>query len=137
MKRIVYLILGFSVFIFLIVLVGFYLNTRTLQSQSFYASVNVTDENIAGFDANWTALTFGSMGKGGTSTRKIKLENGYPFPVVVIINAEGDIATLLNYDEIIKIEKGERKIIALNAYAPLNLSRGFYSGRVEFLFKPA
>ena len=129
--------LGFSVFIFLIVLAGFYFNARTLQSQSFYASVNVTDENVAGFDANWTALTFGSLGKGGTSTRKIKLENGYPFPVAVIINVEGDIAPLLNHDKIIKIEKGERKIIALNAYAPLNLSQGFYSGRVEFLFKPA
>lgn len=137
MKKATYIILGFSSFIFLLALGGFYFNSTPLQSYVFYASINVTDENVAGFDTNATALTFGTVGTGGGSTRKVKIENSYSFPIVAIITTEGEVGELLNFDDIVRIEEGEKKTIPFSAYIPLNFSYGLYSGRVKFLIRQA
>ncbi len=136
MKKLFYIIFGFSSFIFFISLMVFYFNTKTLQTQTFYASVNVSDE-IIGFDLNNTALTFGSIGKEKSSTRSIRIENGYAFPIVAILNAKGEIAPLLNYDNAVKIDSGDKRVISLSAFTPSNLTEGFYSGEIEISLYPA
>ena len=136
MKQAVYLILAFSVLIFLVSLAGYFFNSRTLQVESFYASVNVTD-NEMGFDLNKSALIFGNVAKGGRGTRKINFYNDYNFPVFAQIEVEGNIKPLLLFDEIVRVEKGEEKKIVFVAYASKDIERGFHDGDIKIKIKPA
>lgn len=135
--KIFYFALGISVFAFLISLTAYYVNNRVIERQVFEASMTIEEYAVAGFDVNDSALTFGTVGKGGTSTRRIRIENKHSFPIIVFIQADGNIKTFLNYEEYIRIDKGMAESIAVSASAPFDASEGFYSGSVEFLIKSA
>ena len=136
MKKFAYFMLVFSFLILSISLISFFFATRTLQTQAFYASVTVTNENVIGFDVNATALTFGKIGVGrGSSARKLILNNSYPFPIIVKTKVDGSIKPILNFGDSIRIEKGEMKMIPFNTFAG-NVSEGFYEGTVELVIKP-
>jgi hypothetical protein len=70
---------------------GFYYSFYPVKMSSFFANAAVT-QNTAGFDVNSSALTFGSVAIGGTSTRSISINNSYPFPVKVKVKAQGTIS---------------------------------------------
>jgi len=59
MKKFIYAIFLFSFFIFLISLGVFFSGKNPIQTQTFYASVNVGDKS--GFDLNSSALIFGEI----------------------------------------------------------------------------
>ena len=134
MKKLTYFIFIFSIIILLIAIFSFIINNKVIQTQTFYASVNVTDS--LAFDTNGTALTFGSIAQYGSSLRNIVFNNNYEFPVVAKINIEGDIEPLLEFDESVYIDKGEEKKITFTVYSK-NTSLGFYSGNVELKILPA
>jgi hypothetical protein len=79
-----------AIFIFLLSLAAFFSNLFVVQSQTFYATANVTSGYV-GFDVNSTDLIFGNVAKPGTSTRNIIFESGYSFPVLVLISVNGSI----------------------------------------------
>ena len=135
--KIFYFVLGISVFAFLISLASYYVNNKIIEKQVFEASMTIKDYAVAGFDMNDSALTFGTVGKGGTSTRRIRIENKHPFPIIVFIEANGDIKDFLNYEEYIRIEQGMTESAAISASAPYDATEGLYSGSVEFLIKSA
>lgn len=132
MKKFSYFILGFSLFIFLISLIGFFLNRLPLHEEVFYTSVNVVDESVIGFNVDNSALNFGTISKGGSSIRKIAIDNKYDFPVIAIIDVEGDIEQLLNFDREFYIDKYEKKSISFSVIADYNVSEGNYSGNISF-----
>ena len=130
MKKFIYAIFLFSFFIFLISLGVFFSGKNPIQTQTFYASVNIGDKS--GFGLNSSALTFGEIQKHGSSTRTINFQNRYDFPVVAVIYAGGDIKSLLCFDEAVEIEKGEAKAISFSVAAPSDMNKSFYSGNVTF-----
>ena len=69
---------------------------------------------IAGFDVNKTALTFGTITHNSNSQRNLIVKNNYPFPIKLELNTEGDIEKLLIFDKVIYLDVGEEKIININ-----------------------
>ena len=128
MKKLSYFLFVFSFFVLLFSIGGFFFAHKPIQTNTFYASVNVTDG--IGFDINSTALTFGNVVKGGSSNRNINLLNDYPFPVVAVIRVDGDISPLLNYEDAVGIKSNESKKLSFNVIAPVSYDENFYSGNV-------
>ena len=131
MKKIALSVFCLSVFLLFISLTGYFLRSELLQSQTFYTNVNVTD--TLGFDVNRTALTFGNIIRGGSSTRNIKIDNYYDFPVVVHVSADGNMKELLNFEEELYLEQGETKSVPFSVYVDDNASEGVYSGNITLL----
>jgi hypothetical protein len=127
MRRLSYFLIFFSFIILLISLIGFFSSDQILQSETFFASVNVTDR--IGFDVNSSALIFGNVIRGGSSTRHINLRNGYEYPVVAIVRAEGEIEELLHFDKGILVGEGETKRVGFSVI-PSSDEDGLYVGNV-------
>jgi hypothetical protein len=85
-----------------------------------------------GFDLNTTALTFGKVVPGGSSTRNMTITNTYEFPIRVEILADRNISSFLTTETEFLLFPGEKKDIAFTLSVPSNLSYGNYSGRVLF-----
>lgn len=131
MKKVSYVLFLFSFFVFIVSLAGLFFNSRPIQMERIYTSVNVTSDFL-GFDLNGTALTFGRVLKGGNSVRNINFQNGYPFPVVVKTKVDGEMTNLLNFDGKVKVGEGESRKLSFN----LNLDdadEGLYDGFVEIV----
>lgn len=108
-----------------------------LNNWKLYANVNVTN-NASGFDLNVTALTFGKIGLQSLSvTRTVNFTNGYSFPVVLKISTEGNIATLLTYEQNILVNSGETKKIGFSVISSNETSLGVHDGFVKFKVVPA
>ena len=103
---------------------------KPIQTQTFYASVNVSDKG--GFDLNSSALTFGEIERQGSSMRIINFQNGYNFPVVAMISADGNIKPLLSFEEAVEIGKGEARAISFSVAASPEADKSFYSGNITF-----
>ena len=123
-----------AVFLFLFSLIMFLSGFSNLQTQIFYASVNVTIGRI-GFDVNGTALTFGNVARPGSSTRSIIFENGYSSSVLVVIDSNGSIKPILDFDKFVKIGEGETKKIPFTVVVSPEVEEGFYEGFVRFRIK--
>jgi len=85
---------------------------------------------LVGFDVDDSALIFGSVIRGGGSSRNINIDNNFQFPVVAVISAEGDIAPLLHFDNLVEIGENEFGELSFNVIAPSDINDGFYSGNV-------
>jgi hypothetical protein len=107
-----------------------------MEKWNLYASVNVTADR-GGFDLNKTALTFGLIKVGGSSTRNIVINNTHSFPISIEITSEGNITSLLRYDNNVVVGNGEAKNITFSAVSERNTTLGFYGGFVHFKIVPA
>ncbi|MBI5804082.1 hypothetical protein HY450_02465 [Candidatus Pacearchaeota archaeon] len=135
MKKFAYSLLLVSFIVLIASLLIFFWRGTILQSDTFYTSADVSDKNI-GLDVNSSALTFGKINRGGSSSRNILLENGYPFPIVVELEADGEITKILNYEDTIEVDRGDSVEIALSVYADENTEQKFYEGNVKLNIKP-
>lgn len=130
MKRENFLAILIAALVIAIQLAIFVSSRIPLQSEDFYASANVT-YNQGGFDLNKSALTFGNLVIGGSSTREIVFENNYPFPVLAKISASGEIADFLIFENEARVPEGGSRNISFTFYSPPGSSVGFYSGSVN------
>ena len=135
--RAVYFLLGVSILVLFISLTSYFIDNRTLETHEFYASLNISDDAVVGFDINDSALIFGTVGKGITSTRRIKIDNKYSFPIIVFVRADGAIKEFLNFEDVVRIDRNMTALVAVSAFAPFDTTAEGYSGTVEFLLKPA
>tara|TARA_Y100000310_G_C20632104_1_gene789198 strand:+ start:1162 stop:1572 length:411 start_codon:yes stop_codon:yes gene_type:complete len=133
MKKVSYVLLGFSFLILVFSLTGFVLREKPIQRDLLYASVNVSDR--LGFDVNGTALTFGEVIVRGSSVRNVIYNNNYDFPILAKISVEGDIGQMLDFEETVRIESGEEKKIPFFVSTG-DYEMGYYSGDVEFEIIP-
>jgi hypothetical protein len=128
MIKLACIVLGFSAFLFVISVL--LVQEKPLETMVLFTEVNVTDR--VGFDVNGTALLFGNIPEHGSSSRKVRLDNGYSFPIYTKISVEGGIGEMLVYEKLVKFEKGESKAIGFSVYGN-NVSQGVYSGNVTFM----
>ncbi len=128
-KKLSFLLLTISFLLFIISITVFYVNTKPLDKYEFLASVNVTSDRM-GFDVNGSALTFGNVIKGGSSTRNLVLDNGYDFPIVLNIKASGEIKKFLVFEEDLKVEKQGSIDIPFTVMLPENSALGYYGGNI-------
>ena len=116
-------ILSLGFFIFTI-----YSKVSYLERKMFFARVIVS--NSSGFDLNSTALTFGKIMPGSSSTRNLIMENNYGLPIIVELSSKGDISELLKYTERTWVENNKTEKIAVTATAPQDMEYGTYEGFV-------
>jgi len=135
-KKFYYLIISLvvaSVLIFLLSIRVSMTGNAILHEQTIFASLRIAD--YGGFDANGTALTFGTIMPGGSSTRKITFANSHSFPVIVEFSVVGDIADFMYFEPAIYLEPGEEKEIEVGAFASEDDSFGNYSGNFYISMK--
>lgn len=89
-----------SLFISLVVLtmsVSIYFYYLTPLSEYSYPTTAFVTYDTAGFDVNTSAITFGSIVPGGTSTRTLIVNNSYPFPIRIEPKIDGSIEKILSF----------------------------------------
>lgn len=129
MRSLLFLAFFISAVVFIMSISMFLFYKMPVKESSFDASVIVSPD-VGGFDLNSSALTFGSISLGGSSTRSVRIENSYPFPVRVEPVIEGDIAQILSYEPAV-VESYESFRFPLTVSADFNTSLGNYKGKVS------
>ncbi|MBM3234287.1 hypothetical protein FJZ19_04310 [Candidatus Pacearchaeota archaeon] len=113
-----------------------YLRTYSLilDKEVVYAKIIISDRY--GFDVNSTALTFGKIAPGGSSSIKTTIKNDFNYPVKIEISSQGSISIFLKVsDNNFFLKKGEEKTIVFVAYATAETKPGFYDGNVTIITK--
>ena len=136
MKRLAYVLFVISLVIFLFSIISFFVYNKALDSYDFYTNVNVTLER-GGFDLNNTALTFGMVALKGSSTRDLVLNNSYSFPVIISLEAEGEIEQFLSFQKFTIVEPNEEISIPISIIIPGNTVLGMYEGNIKAEIKRA
>jgi len=91
-------------------------------------------ENI-GFDLNSSALSYGKLVRGGSSTRTIFVENSHNIPLRVEILVSKEIAGLINYDiQSEVIAAGEKVDVPVTLSIPTDMALGDYEGKIRIEF---
>lgn len=127
----------FSIFLFVISLLVFcfFLFLR------FYLILEVKEvpvsfsigENV-GFDLNQTHLTFGVVPLGVSSSRNVQIENNYDFPIVVNLDAKGNVSDFLFFENSFVLEEGEVRKVGISVNS-LDGEFGNYSGYLLVRFE--
>ena len=127
-----------GVVIVLTVFSSLFLFTHFLSEGSFLGSnrlyVQFMVGGYAGFDVNGTALTFGMIPPGGSSTRSLFVTNGFDVPARVIPRVTHSIAPYLVFPVNLTLQSGERAKVPVTLTVPSSLAYGNYSGWVRFDF---
>ena len=134
MRKFSYGLLIFSLIILIVTLLALFLANKPLQVDTYYASVNI-NESTGAFDLNSTALTFGKVPLYGSSTRIVSFENNYDFPVVLELEARGDIKDYLFFDSIRVVEPAEKISVSVSVISDGSEKIGFYDGYIDFIVK--
>lgn len=130
MRRIAIFAFVLSLSVFLISVYNYNLTKEPLETLKVYAHVNVTDK--AAFDLNSTALTFGKVLAGGSSSRSIILKNNYNHSVKLEINSEGSINQVLIFEKKLDIPSGETVRVHFSILTDQNTQNKDYEGYVFF-----
>ncbi len=93
--------------------------------------VNMKTGKVIGFDVNSTALTFGRIPSGSTSTREIMITNDKNRQVKIVLKAEGDAAPFIGFEENnFILQPSEAKKIEVYATPPSS-SQDEYDGTLK------
>ncbi|MFH1787745.1 MAG: hypothetical protein ABH811_03070 [archaeon] len=130
-KKLTIFLLIMSLAMFLLVL---YVNSKiVLKEEEIIATLIVGKKS--GFDANTTALTFGMIAPGSSSSRSLVIENGYDFPIKVEFSAKGNIADFLIFEKIIYLDPRETSKLSIGTIIITNENPGNYSGKMIVITK--
>jgi len=126
---IILFILGVFVFLFSI----YFRNSLILETIEIYANLNIS--KTTGFDLNDTALTFGNLVPGSSSSRSFVIENNYGFPIKIRINSKGDISRFLSFEKIHRIEQNKSKKIIIGVIVSEGEIYKSYSGELVIIME--
>jgi len=129
------IVLFLILFFVLIILCINIILTGIIEKKEIYANVIVGEKY--GFDLNGTALTFGMITPGASSSsREIILTNNYKRDVLVEISSQGVIKDFLKISKnnfILKTNETDK--IGFIVSVPLDCKFGSYDGEVTILIK--
>jgi len=129
---------AFSIFLFSLLLILLSLGLLFLGGseepvQEFNLEVSFEVGDSLGFDVNKSALSFGRVPPGSDSSRGVRIDSDYSFPVRVLIFASEEVASYLSTSqESFVIEPGESAGIPFVLSIPEDMAMGNYSGNVKF-----
>ncbi|MEK6894135.1 MAG: hypothetical protein AABX10_01600 [Nanoarchaeota archaeon] len=128
MRSLVILSLFISLVVF-VMSVSIYFYYITPLSEFSYDTTAFVTYDVAGFDVNTSAITFGSIVPGGTSTRSLIVNNSYPFPIKVDPEVDGSIEKILYFEPTI-IEPYQTSKFYFTVYADSIENLGNYTGNI-------
>lgn len=129
MRNLIILSLFITVVVFVMTL-SIYVYYITPLSEFSYQTTALVTMDTAGFDVNTSAITFGSVAIGGSSTRTILVNNSYSFPIRVEPEVEGPIEKLITYEPSI-IGPNQASKLVFTVYAGTSELLGNYSGNIS------
>lgn len=131
MKKIAVALCVVSLFLLLLSGFLFYFTNRPIQTQTFPASVNLT-QDVGSFDLSKGALTFGRLRYRDSAMRNLIFYNSYPFPVIVSVSVDGTITPFLDFESVFMAGANETKKIPFTIYTGESGPLGVYTGNVTF-----
>ena len=133
-NKISFFIIFIFIFCILLLLISLYLNSIILlDKKEILTTLKIGD--VAGFDVNKTALTFGTITPGTNAKRNLTIENTYDFPVKFEFKVRGNIEKFLAFKKEVHLEPGEKKHVEFLTINPLKEDYGDYSGNIVVLIK--
>lgn len=129
MNGILFLAFFISIIVFLMSASLFFYSFIPVAESSFQASARIT-EDTGGFDLNSSALTFGSIALGGSSSRSVLVYNPYSFPVRVEPVVDGTISELAVYSPL-TIGPHNSSSFKISVVSKSNNLLGNYTGNVS------
>jgi len=132
-KKIIFLIL-ISVLLLGYSLMDLMKPSLVIQKKEFYSRVIVSDH--PGVEINGTDLAFGMISPGGSSKKKITLNNDYDCDVKVNIYSEGEISEFieLSDNDFILLNNYEQEIIFL-LKMPVGAEMKTYEGKITVVIR--
>jgi len=119
----------------IILILGIYLfgnlidYVSVLEKQEIYTKVIVAG-NI-GFDINNSALIFGAVMPGGSSSRELNITNNHNQNVQIEVYSKGDIKDFLSIsDNDFRLRIGESRKVDFSVSIPFDAEYGTYEGEV-------
>ena len=101
--------------------------TAVLEVIEFDAMLRVGD--VASFNVDTSALTFGTVTLNTSSQRTLAMKNNYGFPIKVEFSAEGDIEKFLVFEKIIFLDVEESRYVNVRTIILTDEKQGNYSGK--------
>jgi len=133
--RIIFVVLMLILIIILITLN--YTAKNTYASEIWEYDMFLTVGNYTGFNVNNSALYFGTIKPGGTSTRKIELKNNNQF-VKVSMFVNGELAEwIYTEDTSFNLLENEEKTIEIKGIVPKDAKLKNYEGKITIKFETA
>ncbi len=133
-NKLLYVALFIFILSIILLLVALYIKSAVvLERKEVIATLRVGD--ISGFDANASALTFGTITSHSSSYRNLTIENNYEFPIKVEFCAKGNITKFLLFDKLIYLDVGEKKSIRIETIIPVDEKHGNYFGKMIVIMK--
>lgn len=100
-----------------------------------YIPMHLTVGNYTGFNVDTSALFFGTVTKSGRSTRYVVVTNELEEPVMVLVEAAGELADWTTVSEKnFSLDRYGSKTISVSVNAPAQAQYGIYSGLLKFTF---
>ena len=100
-----------------------------------YDVIFAVEEGVVGFDLNTSALTFGKIIPGGSSTRNIFFENYENKDIEIEILASENIAEFMDFQSEYFIPAKQNATIPITVTIPLETEDGEYLGKVKIQLK--
>ena len=127
------------VFLFLFSIHTFlnYLQNRASILETVVLAVEFEIRDTVGSDLNTTALTFGVIPAGSSSTRNILVHNRYDHPITLSFLAHKDIVSYLSIDAVSQVEPNETAVIGVTLYLPEEIEHKAVSSWLKILIKKA
>ena len=96
----------------------------------------LTVADYAGFDVNTSALIFGTVPKGGSSSREVILTNDFNIPLKVDLKAYGELAGWVHvFENGFLMQPNVVKTVKVSATIPENAKFGNYAGILKISFQ--
>ena len=133
MKKFVYFLFALSLLILFISVLLIFL--RDLTVVELPVEVHVNGSLGFGFDLNDSKLNFGNLLPGSSSTRYFSITSPYDFPTYAEITVDGDISSLLRFDDLTSFLPRETRKIGITVLIDEDARMEDYSGVVLVHFR--
>jgi len=129
-----YILAVILIIVIVISVVNIFIQAKTVEKKTFYSKLVISD--FYGFDINGTALIFGVLMPGGSSSRSVSISNNYGHDIRVRAYVSGNISDFVFMDENdFIVRKNEARNISFVARVPFNASLGTYEGEVSIFIR--
>lgn len=113
-----------------------YSSYRVVSYKEYPIHFQVVSDPDVGFNISADSLNFGKLPLESTGKIKIKLENSFSEPLLVVMEIFGDAKKfVVPAENNFILEQNTTKAVEIYAIVPANATTGEYSGKMGVLFK--
>lgn len=111
-----------------IVVFFYYYSTKPIEIRK--VDVRYFVDRKIGFDLNASALTFGIIPPGGSSTRNMTIGNSRGFPIRAVVLVDKNLSSMIISERNVSVGAYDSRVVVFTLSIPSNYTLGNYSGSV-------